>query len=298
VSHMSGVVVVDKPAGITSHDVVRDLRRVFGTRKIGHAGTLDPMATGVLVLGVNSGTRTLGHLTLTTKAYRATIRLGASSSTDDAEGTISAITSVEHLTDSQIRDHLAQQVGTIWQRPSSVSAIKVNGKRAHALVRAGESVELPQRQVTIESIDVDKISHDGVWCDITVNVVCSSGTYIRAIARDLGESLEVGGHLTALRRTAVGPFGVERSHSLESIVREENPWSRVLDLGSVAQMVWPSFIVDESQEKAISLGQRIPTPDPVGAGTIALLNQRSELLALGEVKGDVVSYKAVFVNNS
>ena len=204
----SGLVVVDKPAGITSHDVVARVRRLAGTRKVGHAGTLDPMATGVLVVGVDRATRLLGHLTLTDKSYAATVRLGVSTTTDDAEGEVVESHPTDALTEDPVRKALAAFTGEIDQVPSAVSAIKVDGKRAYARVRDGEQVDLPARRVTVHRLEVVSIDLDAAT--VAIEVDCSSGTYIRAIARDLGTALGVGGHLTALRRTAVGPFGVDR----------------------------------------------------------------------------------------
>ena len=182
----SGVVVVDKPAGVTSHDVVARLRRFFGTRKVGHAGTLDPMATGVLVAGIERGTKLLAHLVADEKIYSATIRLGASTSTDDAEGDILTETDASHITDDQIMAQVAALTGEIMQVPSKVSAIKIDGKRAHELVREGKEVEIPPRPVTIFSFDVSVIRREGTFVDIDARVHCSSGTYIRSLARDTG----------------------------------------------------------------------------------------------------------------
>jgi tRNA pseudouridine55 synthase len=212
----SGLVIVDKPAGMTSHDVVSRLRRILRTRKIGHAGTLDPMATGVLVCGVGRGTRLLGHLALDTKAYDATIRLGAATSTDDAEGEVLATADPSGVTDEAIAAGLAELTGPIMQVPSSVSAIKVNGKRAYALVRAGEAVELPARPVTVTEFAL--LARRGPDLDVTVD--CSSGTYVRALARDLGARLGVGAHLTALRRTRVGPFGLATARTLDQLAED------------------------------------------------------------------------------
>src|ERR687894_100191 len=198
----SGLVVVDKPAGFTSHDVVARLRRILGTRKIGHAGTLDPMATGVLVCGVGRGTKLLGHLALDGKAYTATIRLGATTTTDEAE-----------VTDAAVAAGLAALTGPILQVPSAVSAIKVDGRRAYARVRAGEQVVLPARPVTVSAFTL--LARRGA--DLDVAVECSSGTYVRALARDLGAALGVGGHLTALRRTRVGPFRLAHARTLPGL---------------------------------------------------------------------------------
>ena len=218
----SGLVVVDKPAGLTSHDVVAHVRRLRGTRKVGHAGTLDPMATGVLVLGVNRATRLLGHLLVTDKVYDATLRLGTSTTTDDAEGELIATVSTGHVTEEQILTELSAFVGGIDQVPSTVSAIKVDGRRAYERVRAGEQVQLASRQVRIDSIEVHRVRLGDDNVDLNVSVRCSSGTYIRAIARDLGELLGTGGHLTALRRTLWAPSGSpsrERSSSWTTSLR-------------------------------------------------------------------------------
>jgi tRNA pseudouridine55 synthase len=233
-----GLVIVDKPAGMTSHDVVGRCRRIFGTRKVGHAGTLDPMATGVLVIGLERATKILGLLTTTSKSYDGTIRLGQSTSTDDAEGEVLQEISAQHLTDAAIGNAVAALRGDIEQRPSSVSAIKVGGKRAYQLVRSGEQVELAARPVHIARFDVVAIRRNGPvspagWghlplageseatggstIDLDVEVDCSSGTYIRALARDVGVALGVGGHLTALRRTRVGDFGLELARSLDEL---------------------------------------------------------------------------------
>ncbi len=209
----SGLVVVDKPAGMTSHDVVSRVRRTLGTRKVGHAGTLDPMATGVLVLGFGRATRLLGHLLLKEKTYRATVRLGAATTTDDAEGEVTASTSANHVTEQEVRSALTRFEGEIEQVPSSVSAIKVDGRRAYDLAREGEEVELEARRVTISAIEVGEFRREGEYLDCEVRVACSSGTYIRAIARDLGSALGVGGHLTALRRTSVGPFVLDEANT-------------------------------------------------------------------------------------
>ena len=209
--------MVDKPAGMTSHDVVGRCRRIFGTRKVGHAGTLDPMATGVLVVGIERATKILGLLTATSKSYAATIRLGRSTTTEDAEGEVLQDISAEHVTDEQIEAGIANLRGEIAQRPSSVSAVKVDGKRAYQLVREGQDVQLAERTVRIDRFDVHEIRRDGPFIDLDVEVDCSSGTYIRALARDLGDALGVGGHLTALRRTRVGGYGLDHARSLEEL---------------------------------------------------------------------------------
>ncbi len=206
-----GLLLVDKPSGCTSHDVVARLRRVLGTRRVGHAGTLDPMATGLLVVAFERSTKLLGHLALTDKTYLATIRLGTSTTTDDAEGELTATADPAALAavgEDLIRAEVGALTGPILQVPSSVSAIKVDGKRAYAMVRAGERVELAARPVTVNRFDIAQLRrHDG-HVDLDVTVECTTGTYIRSLARDLGQALGVGGHLTALRRTTSGPFDV------------------------------------------------------------------------------------------
>ena len=213
----SGLVIVDKPGGMTSHDVVARVRRLAGTRRVGHAGTLDPMATGVLVVGVEKATRLLGHLTLTEKTYVATIRLGQSTSTDDAEGEPTGGSPAGDIAPGALDAEIAELTGDIWQVPPGVSAIKVNGQRAYKLTRAGEAPELAARPVTVYEFAVTGISQTGDFLDINAEIRCSSGTYIRALARDLGAALGTGGHLTALRRTAVGPYGLDQARTLQEL---------------------------------------------------------------------------------
>ncbi len=213
----AGLVIVDKPAGMTSHDVVGRCRRLFGTRKVGHAGTLDPMATGVLVVGIERATKILGLLTATDKSYAATIRLGQTTSTEDAEGEVLQTVSAAHVTDDQIEDAVAALRGEIEQVPSAVSAIKVDGQRAYKLAREGKAPELAARRVRIDRFTVDAVRRVEEFVDVDVTVDCSSGTYIRALARDVGAALGVGGHLTALRRTKVGRYGLEEARTLEQL---------------------------------------------------------------------------------
>lgn len=213
--------MVDKPAGLTSHQVVGRMRRLAGTRKVGHAGTLDPMATGVLIIGIERATRLLGHLALTDKAYDATIRLGIDTVTDDAEGEPVGSRGATDVSDAAITDGVSALTGAIEQVPSAVSAIKINGVRSYTRVRAGDPVELAARPVTVHAFDVlDRTDGEASGIkiiDLDVRVRCSSGTYIRALARDLGERLGTGGHLTRLRRTCVGPFGLDRARTLEQL---------------------------------------------------------------------------------
>jgi tRNA pseudouridine55 synthase len=265
----SGLVVVDKQAGMTSHDVVARVRRLAGTRKVGHAGTLDPMATGVLVLGLNRATRLLGHLTLTDKRYDATIRLGVTTTTEDAEGEVVETRPTEVLTEDAVRDALASFVGEIDQVPSAVSAVKVDGKRAYARVRAGEDVVLPARRVTLHSLEVTAVDLP----TLEVSVHCSSGTFVRALARDLGDALGVGGHLTALRRTAVGPFQLADARTLDALTEEFS----ITPIADAARASFPARDLDESQTADVRFGRRL---DLALDATTALFAPDGEFLAL------------------
>jgi tRNA pseudouridine55 synthase len=247
----AGLVVVDKPAGMTSHDVVGRCRRIFGTRKVGHAGTLDPMATGVLVCGVERGTKLLGHLALDTKAYTGTIRLGAATTTDDAEGEVLSTADPSDVTDAAIAVEVAALTGPIDQVPSSVSAIKVNGQRAYARVRAGEQVVLAARPVTVSVFDVP--ARRGA--DLDVVVECSSGTYVRALARDLGAGLGVGGHLTALRRTRVGPFTLAQARTLAELEAEPG---LSLPLDEAVAVAFPRRDADPAEAADVAHGRPLP----------------------------------------
>jgi tRNA pseudouridine55 synthase len=283
---VSGLVVVDKAGGMTSHDVVSRVRRLAGTRKVGHAGTLDPMATGVLVLGLDRATRLLGHLLRTDKAYDATVRLGASTTTDDAEGEVTATASTEGLTEEKVREALAGFVGEIDQVPSAVSAIKVDGKRAYDRVRAGEQVELAARTVRIDEITVRAVRGD----DVDITVLCSSGTYVRAIARDLGERLGTGGHLTALRRTSVGPYSLDEAHTLEQLEDE----LVVLPIGDAARQAFPSVDLDEAQAADVGFGRKLAI-DLGHEGPVALFAPAGGFLALYAQEGESARAVAVFV---
>jgi tRNA pseudouridine55 synthase len=265
----SGLVVVDKPGGITSHDVVSRVRRLASTRKVGHAGTLDPMATGVLVVAVNRATRLLGQLTLADKRYDATIRLGAATTTDDAEGEVVARRSIDGLTEAAVVEALTAFVGDLDQVPSAVSAVKLDGKPAYARVRAGEEVVLPARRVTIHALVVTGVALP----DVGISVHCSSGTYIRAIARDLGSALGVGGHLTHLRRTAVGPFTLEDARTLDDLEGH----LAVTPIADAARASFPTRDLDEVQAAHVRVGRRI---DIALDATTALFAPGGEFLAL------------------
>lgn len=246
---------MDKPQGWTSHDVVGKMRRLAGTRKVGHAGTLDPMATGVLVVGINRATRLLTYIVGTRKTYSATIRLGQSTITDDADGEVTSSASAASVSDDDIREAVGELKGPIRQVPSSVSAIKVNGERAYARVRSGEQVELAARPVTVHSFQVHEVRRleGGIFQDVDVTVECSSGTYIRALARDLGTALGVGGHLTVLRRTQVGPYGIEQASTLEELADN----LRLLGIDEAARALFPVRELDAAEALDLSHGRRI-----------------------------------------
>ena len=244
-----GLVIVDKPAGMTSHDVVGRCRRIFATRRVGHAGTLDPMATGVLVIGIERATKILGLVTETSKSYTATIRLGQATSTEDAEGEITQQVSAQDVTDEAIEAAIAGLRGDIAQVPSAVSAIKVDGQRAYRLAREGHVVELAARRVRIDRFDVLAVRRHGQLVDVEVEVDCSSGTYIRALARDVGATLGVGGHLTALRRTRVGRFDVAQARSLEDLA-ERPGLSLTLDEACLLLFAHRELTEDEADAAA------------------------------------------------
>ncbi|HET9897039.1 MAG TPA: tRNA pseudouridine(55) synthase TruB [Streptosporangiaceae bacterium] len=276
----SGLVIVAKPGGMTSHDVVARMRKLAGTRRVGHAGTLDPMATGVLVIGIEKATRLLGHLTLTEKDYLATIRLGQSTVTDDAEGDIlspdDGAMPVNSVTREALHAALADLTGEIQQVPPKVSAIKVKGQRAYHLTRSGAAPELTARPVTIWRLDLLAIRPAGELLDIDIEVTCSSGTYIRALARDLGVALRTGGHLTELRRTRVGPYRIDEARTLEQLAEHVD----IIPLARAAAEAFPSVQLNETETRLISHGVRLPAspevmasrvvaPMPAAAGTVA-----------------------------
>lgn len=280
----SGILVVDKDQGWTSHDVVARVRRLAGTRRVGHAGTLDPMATGVLVIGVGQATRLLGHLALRDKDYDATIRLGMSTTTDDAEGE-----PVEHhdaagISDAAIVAAMAVLTGDIEQVPSSVSAIKVDGVRSYARVRAGESVELKARPVNVERFEYLERRGD----DLDVEVTCSTGTYVRALARDLGAALGVGGHLTALRRTRVGSFTLEQAHSLDQLSEELT----VVPLAAAVAGAFARIDVSEGDAERIGHGQRLVLDLP--AAPTGVFGPDGRVVALVEDRDGVAQPLCVF----
>ncbi|MFE4589639.1 tRNA pseudouridine(55) synthase TruB [Streptomyces laurentii] len=289
-----GLVIVDKPSGFTSHDVVAKMRGIAKTRRVGHAGTLDPMATGVLVLGVERATKLLGHLALTEKEYLGTIRLGQTTITDDAEGEITASVDASKVTREQIDAGVAELTGAIMQVPSKVSAIKIDGKRSYARVRGGEEFEIPARPVTVSSFQVydvrEAVAEDGTpVVDLVVSVVCSSGTYIRALARDLGAGLGVGGHLTALRRTRVGPYKLDRARTLDQLQEDLT----VMPVADAAAAAFPRWDVDEKRARLLLNGVRLEMPE-YPEGPVAVYGPDGRLLALVEAQRGKAKSLAVF----
>lgn len=284
-----GLVVVDKPAAWTSHDVVARVRKLAGTRRVGHAGTLDPMATGVLVLGVGRATKLLGHLALTDKAYDATIRLGAATVTDDAEGEVVAEADASGIGEDAVVAAMGALTGVIQQVPSAVSAIKQDGVRAYARVRAGERVELAARPVTVHRFELVQIRRKDAYLDVDVAVQCSSGTYVRALARDLGTALGVGGHLTALRRTRVGRYTLADATTLDQLEQRFT----VMPLAEAAAAAFPRLDVDADTARRVTHGVPL-SPTLVTSGPVAVFGPDGELLALVEARDGRVKYLAVF----
>ena len=274
---MDGFLLIDKAGGMTSHDVVAMARKKLDTKKVGHAGTLDPMATGVLVLGVGIATRLLTYITDGKKTYEATISLGKSTHTDDKEGDLTFTADQEavlKITDDQIKAEVAKFIGTIKQRPSSVSAIKIDGKSAHARVRAGESVEIAERDVTIYELVTKEIRHISNAIEVDISVTCSAGTYIRAIARDLGNDLKVGGHLIALRRSLVSSFSIEQCKQVKD--------ADLIPVGEVIDKLFPIRNLDLSQSSEIKFGRVIEQNSK--EGVFAALDHQGNFVALLENK--------------
>lgn len=292
-----GLVIVDKPSGFTSHDVVAKMRGIARTRRVGHAGTLDPMATGVLVLGIEKATKLLGHLALTEKEYLGTIRLGQNTVTDDAEGEITSSTDASKVRREAVDAGIAKLTGDIMQVPSKVSAIKIDGVRSYKRARDGEDFEIPARPVKVSSFSVydlrDAVAEDGTAVlDLVVSVVCSSGTYIRALARDLGADLGVGGHLTALRRTRVGPYKLDTARTLDQLQQELT----IMPIADAAAAAFPRWDVDDRRAKLLINGVRLETPEEyAGAGPVAVFDPQGRFLALVEEQKGKAKSLAVFV---
>ncbi|MET9682288.1 tRNA pseudouridine(55) synthase TruB [Streptomyces coeruleorubidus] len=291
-----GLVIVDKPSGFTSHDVVAKMRGIARTRRVGHAGTLDPMATGVLVLGIEKATKLLGHLALTEKEYLGTIRLGQNTLTDDAEGEITSSTDASGVTRDAVDAGVAKLTGDIMQVPSKVSAIKINGVRSYKRARDGEEFDIPARPVKVSSFGVydvrEAVAEDGTAVlDLVVSVVCSSGTYIRALARDLGADLGVGGHLTALRRTRVGPYKLDTARTLDQLQQELT----VMPLAEAAAAAFRRWDVDARRARLLTNGVRLDMPEEyAGSGPVAVFDPAGRFLALVEEQRGKAKSLAVF----
>lgn len=276
----AGLLVVDKSTGMTSHDVVAKCRKAFNTRRVGHAGTLDPMATGVLVIGIERATKLLGLLSLTTKSYAATIRLGQGTTTDDAEGEILDTVDASGVSDDEIAAVVETLTGEIQQVPAKVSAIKVDGRRAHALVRTGAEFELAARSVVVHRFEVRQTRRADGFVDLDVEVDCSSGTYIRSLARDLGAALGVGGHLTALRRSAVGPFTLEHARLMDDVT--ESP-GLSLGIDDAAKLCFPHREISDAEAESISQGRWL---EPIGRKDVyTVVDPSGQAIALIQEKG-------------
>ncbi len=288
---LAGLLLIDKPAGWTSHDVVGRVRKALGMRRVGHAGTLDPMATGVLVVGVGSSTRLLGIVGGHDKEYEATIRLGVSTRTDDREGeeiSRADVADLPAVTDEQIAGCVAGFIGVIQQRPSAVSAVKVAGKRAYERVRSGEDVELPARQVRIANFDVLDIERGSEWIDVRARVECSAGTYVRALARDLGAELGVGGHLTALRRTRSGDVRVGECIDVDEIAAQA-----LVPPADLARRELTCMDIDEATTRLARHGSPLSLPIATDQ-IVALIGPGEDLVAIVTAQGERISYVAGF----
>jgi tRNA pseudouridine55 synthase len=290
VTAASGLVIVDKPAGLTSHDVVARIRRLAGTRRVGHAGTLDPMATGVLVVGVEKATRLLGYLALTEKEYAASIRLGQATDSGDADGEIISTVPADGVTAAALAAALAALTGEIQQVPPGISAIKIAGKRAYQLTREGTPPVLAARTVTVRRLALTALRPAGDVLDADVTVICSSGTYIRAIARDAGAALGVGGHLTALRRTRVGPYPVAMARSLDELAAS----LAVIPLAEAAAAAFPRRELSAGEAAKVSHGARLPALG-LGSAPVAAFGPDGTLVALLTEEADEARSLAVFV---
>jgi tRNA pseudouridine55 synthase len=277
----SGLVIVDKPEGWTSHDVVARIRKLAATKRVGHAGTLDPMATGVLVIGVEKATRLLGYLALTEKEYTGTVRLGQTTDTDDADGKLIGAVPAAGVGEAELLPAVTALTGQISQVPPGISAIKVGGKRSYRLARAGVAPELTARTVTVSRFDVLAVRRSGELLDVDVAVTCSSGTYIRALARDLGAALGVGGHLTALRRTRVGPYLVSQARTLDqlAVAAEREPGVAMTSLADAAAAAFPRRDLSASEAQLLSHGGKLE-PGGTGPVPVAAFDPEGALVAL------------------
>jgi tRNA pseudouridine55 synthase len=283
---------------MTSHDVVARVRRLAGTRRVGHAGTLDPMATGVLVVGVEQATRLLGHLTLTAKEYQATIRLGQSTTTDDAEGEPTGGATASDVTREQLDAEIDMLTGEIMQVPPGVSAIKVNGQRAYKLTRAGAAPEMKPRPVTVYDFTVTRVAKDGDFLDVDATIRCSSGTYIRALARDVGAALGTGGHLAALRRTSVGAYDISQAQTLDQLSER----LQLTRLSEAAAAAFPGVQLTEPQAHRMAHGAQLPLrevamPSTTEGDPLAAFAPDGSLVALVAVESGRLRSLAVFVSH-
>jgi tRNA pseudouridine55 synthase len=290
---IEGIVLVDKPSGPTSHDVVAKMRKLFNTRKVGHAGTLDPMATGMLVIGIGRATRLLGFFTAHEKEYVGTVCLGVTTTTDDAQGEILKTTSAAQITESMILEIVREFRGPIMQQPSAVSAIKIDGKRAYARVRAGEEVVIPPRSVVIHDLEILNMSRNEATdtFEVELRVVCSAGTYIRALARDIGNKLGVGGHLTALRRTRSGVF--ETMTPMEKL--QESP--EYLDLSDVVRTAFPVLTLSLEDSSKARNGVRLPTPIDVESGNVGVFDSDGMAIGIFDNSDSELKPLVVFASN-
>jgi tRNA pseudouridine55 synthase len=290
---IEGIVLVDKPSGPTSHDVVAKMRKLFNTRKVGHAGTLDPMATGMLVIGVGRATRLLGFFTSHEKEYLGTVCLGVSTTTDDSQGEILKVTSTVQLTQSMILETIREFRGPIMQQPSAVSAIKIDGRRAYARVRDGEEVVIPPRSVVIHDLEILKLSRnqESDTFDVELRVVCSAGTYIRALARDIGSNLGVGGHLTALRRTRSGVFDT----MVPMAQLQEDP--KYLDLSDSIRKAFPVVTLSLEDSSKARNGVRLPTPIDVESGNVGVFDSTGFAIGIFDNSDSELKPLVVFSSN-
>ncbi len=291
-----GLLLVDKPQGLTSHDVVARVRRLAGTRRVGHAGTLDPMATGLLIIGLDKATRLLGHLATHDKDYTGTVRLGARTSTDDAEGELIAEGDAGDIADTAIHGAAATFVGDLLQVPPAVSAIKVGGVRSYTRARRGEDIELAARPARVTAFDVLAVRREGRYVDVDIFASVSSGTYIRALARDLGETLGAGGHLTALRRTRIGSYDISAARPLAEFEAQGSVRDALQPLAAAVAAAFPRRDVDAPTAVLVAHGGRLPA-EGIGPGPVGVFGPDGDVLALMEERGDVAAALCVFADS-
>ena len=287
---LNGFLIIDKPSGMTSHSVVHQIRKITNTKKVGHAGTLDPDATGVLVVGLGKATRLITYLVSDNKTYQATIRLGQSTSTDDREGEILKTVDCSNLDENKINSVILNFIGDIDQIPSAVSAIKINGQKAYDLVRKGEKVELKPRKIHISAIDIHEIKKVNSYIDLNLTIHCSSGTYIRALARDIGEQLKVGGHVTNLRRLQSGQWNISDAKKIEELKVDNLP---LISMAEIATTMFPSVKVEFEEIQDLIHGRYVrKTHEP--AETVALIDKKPSLVALAHGDGVMLKPQIVF----